>query len=135
MINKVHNLLKSIGLPLDHNFRPDINSNSNMVISYHLFNERGYQFGDGKITKYGGNLQVDLFAKHRVDYRNAKKLISKILTKAGFNLMYINTTSEYVEGIGYIDHTVFTFSYLDKDKIFAFDGKWIFNGEDYFGKI
>lgn len=135
MIVKVYDLLENVGVPIEFNVRPDMTDDNKIVISYHLFNERGYQFGDGKITKYGGNLQVDLFAKHRVDYRNAKKLISKILTKAGFNLMYINTTSEYVEGIGYIDHTVFTFSYLDKDKIFAFDGKWIFNGEDYFGKI
>lgn len=116
MINKVHTLLKSIGLPLDHNFRPDIDSNSNMVISYHFFDEGGLQFGDGEITEYGGSLQVDLFAKHRVDFSIAKKQVVKILTKNGFILVDIDTESENVDGIGKIDHIIFKFNYLEMEE-------------------
>ena len=135
MIIKVYDILKTLELPLDHILRPDMNKKTNMVISYHLFNEHGYQFGDGKIKKYGGSLQVDLFARHRVDYREIKKKISTILTRAGFTLVNIDTTGEHVDGIGDLDHVIFTFNYIDKDKIFAFDGTWVFNGLDYFGKL
>lgn len=135
MIIKVYDLLKNIKVPLDHNLRPDMNKGTNMVISYHIFNEHGYQFGDGKITKYGGSLQVDLFAKHRIDYRTVKKQILTILTRAGFTLVNIDTTSERVDGIGDLDHVVFVFNYMDKEKIFAFDGTWVFNGLDSFGKL
>lgn len=116
MINKVHTLLKSIGLPLDHNFRPDIDSNNSMVISYHLFGEGGLQFGDGEITEYGGSLQVDLFAKHRVDFSNAKKQIVEVLTKNGFKLIDINTEGENVDGAGKIDHIIFIFNYKEREE-------------------
>lgn len=116
MINKVYNLLSSIGLPLDHNFRPDINSSQNMVISYHLFNEGGLQYGDGNITQFGGGLQVDLFAKHKVNFTDAKKQIIEILTSNGFKMANINTDSENVEGVGQIDHLIFIFNYKESEE-------------------
>ena len=115
MIKKVHNLLKSIGLPLDHNFRPDIDRNNTMVISYHFFGEGGLQFGDGEITEYGGSLQVDLFAKHRVDFSNAKNQIVEVLTKNGFVLLEANTEGENVDGIGKLDHIIFKFNYAEME--------------------
>ena len=115
MIDKVHNLLKSIGLPLDHNFRPDIDSNNNLVISYHFFGEGGLQSGDGEITEYGGSLQVDLFAKHGVDFSNAKKQIVEVLTKNGFKLADISTSGENVDGVGKVDYIKFIFNYLETE--------------------
>lgn len=115
MINEVYDLLKPIGIQLEHLFRPDINKNNPMVISYHFFGEGGLQFGDGQITEYGGSLQVDLFVKHRVDFSNAKKQIVEVLTKNGFILEDIETTGENIDGIGKIDHLKFTFNYLEME--------------------
>lgn len=115
MINKVYELLKNIGVPLDHNFRPDLNAKNNMVISYHFFNEGGLQFGDGNINEYGGGLQVDLFVKHRIDFLDTKKKIVDILTKNYFMLVGITTAQEEIEGIGKIDHLKFVFNYLEME--------------------
>lgn len=116
MINKVYHLLKSIGIPLDYNFRPDIDSENTMVISYHFFGEGGLQFGDGNITAYGGSLQVDLFAKHKVDFSNVKKQIVEALTKNGFVLSNIDTEDETADGVGKIDHIVFIFNYKEREE-------------------
>ena len=114
MIYKVHGILKSLGLPLDHNFRPDFDSKE-MVISYHFFNEGGLKFGDGKITSFGGALQIDLFVKHSVNFIDVKKNIVRLLTNDCFILENIDTTTEVVDGIGKIDHIIFKFNYMERN--------------------
>ena len=113
MTNKVYKYLEPIGVPLDHNFRPDMDRDHTMVMSYHFFGEGGLQFGDGAITEYGGSLQVDLFVKHRVDFSHAKKRIKEVLTNKGFTLVDITTTGESVDGVGKVDHIKFTFNYIE----------------------
>jgi hypothetical protein len=116
MINKVYEILKATNLPLDHNFRPDFDVKG-IVISYHFFNEGGMQFGDGEAIQYGGALQVDLFAKHGIDFTSTKKQVKEILTSNGFKLETINTDSDNVDGIGNIDHIIFILNYLESEVI------------------
>lgn len=113
MVNKVYKILKNTGLPVDHLLRPDITRNKNMVISYHLFNETSLKCGDGNINCFGGSLQVDLFAIHRVDFTAKKDEIKQLLLSNGFKLQNIDTNLENVDGIGYIDHVIFTFNYKE----------------------
>lgn len=117
MINNIYNILKNTGLPLAHNVRPDISKDNNIVVSYHLFNEKGYQFGEGKINTFGGSVQVDLFAKHKVDYMVAKNQIMSLLTSHGFKLANINTSTEVVDSVGFIDHTIFIFNYIEIQEV------------------
>lgn len=113
MIEKVHELLQAIGIPIDHLFRPDITGTDNMVLSYHFFNEEPEQFEDGRAVEYGGSLQVDLFVKHRVDFLYAKKQVVDLLTNNGFMLMDISTTGDFADGVGKLTHIKFTFNYLE----------------------
>ena len=112
MINKVYSLLQTVGIPLDHDFRPDFNSNK-MVLSYHLFGEGTLKHGDGKPIVEGGSVQIDLFVKHETDYLSVKSMIKKIMTSNGFMLVDINTTGETVDKIGKVDHIVFKFNYKE----------------------
>lgn len=112
MINKVYSLLQLVGIPLDHDFRPDFNS-SKMVLSYHLFGECALKHGDGKPTVEGGSVQIDLFVKHGADYLSVKSMIKEIMISNDFKLVDIDTIGENVEGIGKIDHVVFKFNYKE----------------------
>ena len=112
MINRVFNILKSLNIPIEYDFRPSFDSNG-MAISYHLFNESALQYGDGIPTIDGGSLQVDLFVKHNIDHSNIKKEIKQLLISNSFKGVEITTYGEEADGIGKIDHVIFKANYKE----------------------
>lgn len=112
MINRVFNILKTLNIPVEYDFRPSFSSDG-MVISYHLFNESALQYGDGVPTSEGGGLQVDLFVKHNVDHSNIKKQIKQLLISNSFKGVEINSFGEEVDGVGKIDHIIFKANYKE----------------------
>lgn len=83
MIQKIYDILKPIGVPVQYLQRPDI-STSRTGISYHFFNE-GYElYADGKGKELGGALQVDIFST--VDYSSTVKSVKELLEAARFRL-------------------------------------------------
>lgn len=114
MINKVYEMLNTLNLPLDHINRPSFN-NSNMVISYHFFNEGAEIFEEGEETETSGSLQIDLFVKDREDFTTVKKQIKKLLKENGFRAPTFSETQEDIDGIGIINHIVITSNYLESE--------------------
>lgn len=115
MINKVYDILKACNLPLEYNLRPDFDSKG-IVLSYHVFNESVEAFEDGAEVESGGSLQVDIFAKRRVDFTAIKKQVKQLLKMNDFIGITSNDTQENVEGIGIINHVVITSNYLETEE-------------------
>lgn len=116
MIQKVYELLKVCNVPVEYNQRLDFDSKG-IVLSYHFFNESGEAFEDGKEVESGGALQVDLFAKARVDFTAIKKQVKQLLNDNDFIGITSYDTQENVEGIGIINHVVITSNYLETEEM------------------
>ena len=114
MINKVHSMLKACNVPLGYIDRPSFNT-SNIVLSYHFFNQRGGMFGDGKVVEKSGSLQIDLFVKNKIDFTVVKTQIEQLLEVNGFLSPNSYDTQEDIEGVGLISHVVITSNYLESE--------------------
>lgn len=83
MIQLVYDILSTLGIPVKWMVRPDLSEN-NIGISYHFFDEGYDLYSDGKGSKPGGSLQVDVFSKS--DYTETVNQIVELLENSGFKL-------------------------------------------------
>lgn len=114
MINKVYTMLKSCNVPLGYIDRPPLTT-SNIVLSYHFFNQRGGMFGDGKVVEKSGSLQIDIFSKNKIDFTVIKAQIEQLLEVNGFLSPNSYDTQEDIEGVGLTSHVVITSNYLESE--------------------
>lgn len=114
MINKVQTMFSVCNVPLEYNYRPDFDSKG-IVLSYHFFNESGEAFEDGEEVESGGTLQVDLFAKARVDFTAIKKQVKQLLKDNGYIGTESHDAREDIEGIGIINHIVIKSNFLETE--------------------
>lgn len=111
MINNVYELLKPLNIPIKWVKRPRFDT-SNIVISYHFFNEGSELYGDGQAIEEGGSLQIDIFSK--VDYSSVVKQVKILLTNAGFLMDTVeHDTEETLDDNTSIYHKVLIFNYIE----------------------
>ena len=114
MINVVYNILEQLNLPIKWQLRPPFDK-SQIVISYHFFNEGDMLFGDGSSAEEGGTLQVDIFSK--TDYTGAVKEVKKLLKGAGFLFASSNDDMEELDNNTMIYHKILIFNYIESEVI------------------
>lgn len=114
MIQKVYDILKPLGVPVQYVLRPDI-ATAKTGISYHFFNE-GYElYADGKGKELGGVLQVDIFST--VDYSVTVKSVKELLEDAKFRLADMRSSDDSFDSVSNIKyfHKILIFNYVERE--------------------
>lgn len=115
MVVTVYDALKSLGLPISFLKRPKFGV-SNMVISYHFFNESGDNYGDGKPTEQTGALQVDLFSK-KADYSSTVSKVKALLEGANFMYADGDDNIDKLSETEQLYHKVLIFNYVESEVV------------------
>lgn len=112
MIDTVYNVLKQLNLPVKWQLRPYFDK-SQIVISYHFFNEGDLLHGDGEGIEEGGALQIDIFSK--INYTSTVKEVKKLLKCAGFLFEDAKDDTEQLDENTIIYHKILIFNYIESE--------------------
>lgn len=111
----VYNALKTLNLPTTFLKRPQFGV-SQMVISYHFFNQGNDSFGDGKANEQTGSLQVDLFSK-KADYESTVSEVKSLLDGANFMFSDGSDNIDKLSETEQLYHKVLIFNYVESEVI------------------
>lgn len=112
MIQKVHDILKPLNIPVKYMSRPDIYGSSKTGISYHFFNESPNLYGDGEGKEEGGSLQIDVFST--TDFTSVVKQIKNLMKVNKFRLVDMRDSDDSMSSVRYY-HKILIFNYLEKE--------------------
>lgn len=109
----VYNSLKSLGLPIIFLKRPKFGA-SQMVISYHFYNQGNAKFGDGKPNEQSGSLQVDLFSL-KADYTSTVNEVKELLSSANFIYFDGDDNLDKLSETEQLYHKILLFNYVESE--------------------
>ncbi|HHX60712.1 MAG TPA: hypothetical protein GX707_08365 [Epulopiscium sp.] len=113
MVMAVYSTLKALNIPTTFLKRPQFGT-SQMVMSYHFFNEGNLMYGDGKPNRSGGALQVDLFSK-KADYSSTVSEVKALLAGAKFRYFDGSDDIEKLSETEQLYHKVLIFNYVESE--------------------
>lgn len=109
------NKLESLNIPILFLKRPQFGT-SQMVISYHFFNEGNAQYGDGKPNEENGTLQVDIFSK-KANYTSTVSEVKTLLEGANFMYFDGDDNIDQLSPNEQIYHKILRFNYVESEVI------------------